>query len=421
MPTPKIVVIGDSFSAASVFSRLENLLHQTREPYDLLFITSKPYYCLSPLLPQYMADSCGVEDISEFTRDLNYLRPGISYLQTSIIDIDFTTRSVKTLKGNIDYSFLIIAPDVDDYEYESLPDDEFVSRVSSLNDFRELRKKIIVNLERASGMADQEKRKPLLNFQILGSKEKDIELAFSISDFVRGLLRTKYTDLKKTLLNIEILEGKNNIEASRDPYFNGYLFFNLNKKNIKINTNCALPKENADASFILQTAKDEKSLLIKRLDLVKDDKSKAFVDLYMRAQDKENVFIIWKASRCLDLVENVERSELFYLYQAEVCASNILCSINNNPLKTLKIKFDIDFLSLGSRNAIVEFKTLCLYGIFPWILYRLMYIWYFISWKKKLRAFVSLILTIAGLKDSQLFDSIDEKAESDVLNLTSMS
>ena len=160
----------------------------------------------------------------------------------------------------------------------------------------------------------------------------------------------------------------------------------------------------------MQTASNETSSFVEKLDLVKDEKSRAFVDLYMRAQGKENVFVIGKSSKCLDLVENIERSELFYLYQSDVCASNILCSINNNPLKTLKIKFDIDFLSLGSRNAILEFKNFCLYGIFPWFLYRLTYIWYFIGWKKKMRAFVSLLLSIVGLKDSHIFDAIDEKS-----------
>ncbi len=413
MPSPKIVVVGDSFCSAAVFSNLENLINQTREPFDLLFITNKNYYHLNALLPQYMANSCSVREMVEFTRGLNYLRPGISFIQTNILDIDFMSNNIKTSNGDIEYKYIILAPEIDTFEHKY--DSEYITNINTLNDFANLKKNIIKNLDLASMSQDQDLKKSLLTFTILGSKEKDIELAFSISDFFRGMIRTKYTDIKKSLLSIELLEEDNNIELTRDPYFNGYIFYNLNKKNIKINTNTNVKEiDQIRSAFVLQTAIKESSSLINRVDLEKDNNSKAFIDLYLRAQGKENVFITGKASRCLDLIENIEKSELFYYYQSQTCANNILNSINNNPLKTLKIPLGVDFISLGSRNAIIEFNNFCFYGILPWFLYRLINIFYFINWKKKLRTFTSLLLTVIGLNDIDLYDLIEEKSNTSI-------
>lgn len=414
MPSPKIVVIGNTYSSAAVFSHLESCLNQTREPIDLLLISQKNYYVLNPLLPQFMAGSCGMDGLIEFNREVKYLRPGVSYLNTEILNVDFENKTILTSKGEVEYKYLVLAPENDEFEYNLSTDENRSFVVKDLFDVVCLKKYILSLLEDASKESDLDKKKRMLSFYILGSKEKDIELAFSISDFLRGLLRTQFTEIKKSFISIEIVEEKAAVDVLREPYFNSYLFYNLTKKGIKVHTNARisdLNKEFSGATFIC-TPKSAHSSLLKNLHMEKDSKLKAFVDLYLRAQGKENVFVVGPAAKCLDLSEGYEKSNLYLKEEAALCSANILSSINSNPLKPLKTNFEINFLSLGTRNVIVEVKNFCFYGVLPWLLYRMMYIWYFINWKKKLRACISLFLDILALKDREFIDLFQEKTDS---------
>ncbi len=420
MPTPKIVVIGNSFSSGDVFAKLESHLNQTREPYDLLFISDKKYYLLNKLLPQYLALSSSFEDFVEFNREIKCLRPSVGYLEAKVIGIDYEKSLIKTSKGEVEYKFLVLAPECDLNERNENFDDASYMSIDTLENLLTLKKHILSLLESASSEPDVEKKKSMLTFVIDGSKQKDIEIAFSISDFVRNLLRSQFTELKKAFLRIELVEGKNTIECLKEPYFNSYLFYNLNKKNIKVHTNSKITniqngKVSINDSFeiashtIIGTSTNKFSSLIKCLALEKDSKNKAYVDLYLRAQGKENIFIIGESSKCLDLNEVSEKSDFYFKEQSSVCANNILALINGNPLKPFKLNLETFSFSLGSRNAIFEVKNLCFYGIFAWVIYRLIYIWYFISWKKKIKVFCNFILNIFGLKENPLYDLIEER------------
>lgn len=421
MPSSKIVVIGNTYSSAAVFSHLESCLNQTREPIDLLLISQKNYYVLNSLIPQFMAGSCGVYGLTEFNRELKYLRPGVSYLESEIININFENKTILTSKGEVEYKYLVLAPENDKCEYSFNSDEKNIFTVKDLFDVICLKKHIISLLEEASKESDSEKKKKMLSFYLLGSKDKDIELAFSLSDFLRGLLRTQFTEVKKSFISIEVIEEKSTVDALREPYFNSYLFYNLTKKGIKVHTNMKISEFNKGSiksgskeffgSTFIATPKFSYSSLLKDFNIDKDDKLKAYVDLYLRAQGKENVFIVGPTSKCLDINEGYEKSDLYLKEEASLCSANILSSINSNPLKPLKTNFEINFLSIGTRNAIVEVKNFCFYGLLPWLLYRMLYIWYFINWKKKLRACISLFLGIIALKDREFIDLFPGKMD----------
>lgn len=419
MPTPKIVVIGSTYSSALVFSQLEGCLSQTREPLDLLLISQKNHYFFNSLIPQFLAGSCELSSITESNRELKHLRPGLSYLEADILDVNFENKIILTSKGEVEYKHLVLAPEADEHEYVLTSQSENVFKIENPANVVSLKKRIVSLFEEASKESDPEKKKNMLSFYILGSKEKDIELAFSLSDFLRSLIRTQFTDIKKSFISVEIVEEKSAVDALREPYFNSYLFYNLTKKGIKIHTDAKvidvdsgqikIGDKEVFGSTLIISPKSSHSSLLKKLALEKDEKSKAYVDLYLRAQGKENVFVIGESSKCLDINENFEKSNLFFKQQSDVCFANILSSINSNPLKPLKINFEINFLSLGSRNAIVEVKNFCFYGVLPWLLYRMLYIWYFVNWKKKLRASVNLFLNIVALNDREPINLFDDK------------
>ena len=423
MGAPKIVVIGSSYSAAAVFNYLERSLTTLREPFDLLLISDKNHYLNNNLLSQYLCGSCGLEDICQWLRGVVFLRAGVSYLETDISNIDFQSKIISTSKGEINYQYLILAPHNDLFDESDIDKTNNAFLIKSLSDVLRLRTHILSNMEKTVGENDPEVKTSLLTFSVVGTGRDGIELSCSISDFVSRLLKNYFPEIKKSLLKFNLIEENNVISLSRDPFYNNRLFYNLNKKGITLYTNSKVTKfennkiiinnkdEISSGTIILTTLKGSSGLIRKLQSPFKS----CNVDLYMKLEGFDDIFMIGEIANCLDLGEGLEKANFFYKNQAKVCAANVCAKINNAPMQLLKPGLQMDFLSLGYRSSLTEFKNICIDGIPAWFLHRMSLVFSSLSWKKKLRAFVALIFDILGFSDSEQINIYELKSNKQAL------
>ena len=425
MNSQRIVVVGNEYSSAAVFYYLEKYLTRASKPFDLLFISNKNYYFFDGLLSEYLCDTLNQNEICQDLRSLYLLRPGISYLQTPELSINFDLKTVKTTKGNIDYKYLVIALENDI--------EESVSRIqlaNHLNCFNfdtpqnviKLKKHIINNIEKASSEQNKEIKNILLAFSVIGETSSEINLACAVSDYINNLLKRSYPELNKSLLKVNLIAKKDLIVGKKCPFYNSRLFYNLNEKKITIYSNSVITQVQGssieinndkyiDSGTIIFSNKPGGSFCINDLPFKRNNLSQWCTDLYLRADGYDDVFIVGKSSQCLDLSEDISKTIVFYNQQAKICASNVLSTINNNPLKPLKSSFEIDFFQLGYRDTLVAVKDFYFSGFIGWLFYRLIFILSFLGWKKQLRAFVSLLLSILGLKENEILDIYETSEE----------
>jgi len=423
MVTPKIVVIGSSYSAAAVFNYLERSLPNLREPFDLLLLSDKNHYLYDDSLVQYLCDSCNLEDTCQWLRGVVFLRPGVSYLEADVLNINFQSKVISTSKGEVNYQYLVLAPQNDLYDEPEIDQGSNAFVIRNLSDVLRLRTHILSNIEKAVFENEPEIKNSLLTFSVIGADKHGIELACSISDFINRLLKNYFPEIKKSLIKINLIEKNNAISLSKDPFYNNKIFYNLNKKNITLCTNSKVTKigtdkilinnksETLSGTTILTTLKGSPSLIRK----LKNPFKSCDVDLYMKLEGFEDVFMIGEAAIYLDLRENIVKTILFYKNQAQICAANISAKINNAAMKLLKPDYQIDFLSLGYRSSLAEIKNIHVDGVVGWFLHRLLFVFCSLSWKKKIRALVTLICNICGFTDFEHMNIYELKSNKQLL------
>lgn len=426
METPKVVVIGNSYSSAAVFYSLEEYLSKSRQPFDILFISTSNCYFFKGLLPQYLCNVCDFSELGQDFRGTGILRPGISYINSKVLGIDFPKQLIKTSENKINYDYLVLAPELDLSDENGLLFDRNCFLFTSLKDAIRLKNHIMKTLEQAVLETDIEKKKTLLTFSVIGAQIEGVELVCSLNDFIKSLLNKRFPELNKSFVKISLIEQENLLCSGKNSFYNSFLLYTLNKKGIKILTNSKVTKLTDDTVVINNDKKTNShtvifsgtnkfSSLIKELNLQKDEKSKAQVDIYLKAQGFDNVFVIGESSKCIDLAEELPRGISFYKEEAKTCAHNVFAKINNNPLKTIKIYPEAHFVLLGDRSSLVEIKRFCFSGYIGWLLNRFVYVSCYLGAVKKMKTFVSLLISIFGLKDTITFNMPDV-FESDSLN-----
>jgi len=281
-----------------------------------------------------------------------------------------------------------------------------------------LRSKIRKNLESAVLETEIEKKKTLLTFSIIGANPRGIEIACSVSDYVGSLLKNKFTEINKSLIRVNLFEQRNAIGRDGESLFNNYLFYALNKKEIKIYTGAKVTqvtkgrlvinnKEQVSAGMTILSFKNKHSSLLNLLSLPKDDEHNILVDLFAKVQGLENIFVVGEGSKCIDLQDKLQKSIQFLNDEAKTVAYNIVAKINNNPLRSLKTNQGFVDVFCGRKQHIIKIRKYYLGGFLGWIIGRIIYFFYFVGLKKKIKVFFSSFITLLGLNDDILYDILE--------------
>ena len=415
MNTQFIVIAGGSYSGALVLYYLQNYLSRSRNPYDLLFISERSFYFFHDLLSEFLCNTCLFGEISQSFRSMGLLRPGVSYLETKILNIDLKEKLIHTLKGSVKYDYLILSPDCDKHKNNAGFDTDNLYEFKSPEDVLNLKKHLLSCLEKAAGEKELDIKKSLLSFTIIGAKKQGVEIACALCDYLNNLLKNNFPELKKSLLSIYLIEKKKATDFKVSPFYNDAIYYDLNKKSINVLMDSTITNIYKDkvhvnntreilCSTVIHSGKNLSSSLIQMLPLEKNGLQQACVDLYLRAPGYENVFITGENASCIDLNENAEKMAFFYKEQARICARNVFNKISNNPLKPLKPSADAGYHLLGKHNAVVKIKNLCFNGFIGWFIFRLIYIASFIGMRKKIKRLALLLISLSGLKDDELLN-----------------
>ena len=415
MPGIKIVVTGGSYSAGAVFNYLEKLQTIFRESVDLIFVSDRKFFVYDEILLHYLSNSASLNEAGQWIREIVFLRPGISFIESTVLNINFENKDIYTEKGVIKYDYLVLAPHNDSEGELNFDCSEKPFSANSPAHIFKLKNSIIENLEKAVHERDLEIKNSLLSFSIIGGNKFGIELAFSFRDFIDRIIKKSYPELKSSSVRINLI-GEDNVDSlNKDPFFKSKIFFYLNKKRIVTYNNTKIQKIKGNKILFDDNNEILSSLMVVNnpnrcsslLELLKKMHGRDFlpnVNFYMQAEKHENVFIIGEFANCLDLTEDTPKGLLFYKKQAKICAQNICAKINNTSMKLLKDDFKIDFMSIGYLNSLFEIRNVYLDGIVGWLIQRAFLVYLSLGPIKKLKVLAGMFSGLFGLNQIELID-----------------
>lgn len=403
MGKKQVVILGGGFGGLYAALYLQQELGEEGKA-EVTLIDQRNFFTFTPLLPEVVAGNLGASTV---TYPLRFLLRGngVRVLQAEVSAISLEEKRVDVSGYTLPYDYLIIS-------LGSVPDffgNESLARVSftlhSLTDALRIRNRVIYSFEEAGRERDEERRKMLLTFVVVGGGPSGVEVASEIHDLIYHVL-LKYYPVNPALVRVVLIDSNRRILTHSTPELAEHGQEILQKRGIEVRLSTRVTRagegfvelshseEVIPAGTLIWTAGTRAHPVLAKLPVAKTRRGTIVVDEYLKIPEYPEVFAVGDCACVLD-----RRRQRLYPPLAPVAiregiraAANISNDIHNRRKEPFVFDFTGSIVSLGAKAALVNFLGLRLRGPLAWWIYRSTYLFKLVGVKNKCQLLLTLLL-----------------------------
>ena len=362
---PRVVVLGAGFGGLNAAQKLGDMA------VDVTVIDRRNHHTFQPLLYQIAVGVLSPADISQPIRTVLRKNKNTEVLMDEVVGIDTANQSV-TLRSNakVDYDYLIIATG-STHSYFGKDDwAKIAPGLKTLEDAREIRRRIMLAYELAEREAVETGAHPPLNFVVIGGGPTGVELAGAIRDIASLYMREDYRHIDTTKSRVVLIEGGPHIMAAYPQDLQEKAVEQLHELGVEILTGKMVTDvqpgyvvvgkepdtERFDSLVTLWAAGVQASPLGKMLGVPVTKKGMVTVDTYLNPPGLKNVFI------CGDLADVIDRGKPVpgvaqpAMQMGTHAAQMIESDIDGKPRKPFHYFDKGDMATIGRNRAVANVK-----------------------------------------------------------------
>ncbi len=199
----KILVLGGGFAGLNLVKKLD------KEKYDVALVDRHNYHAFPPLFYQVASSELDPTSICfPLRREFGKRRgKGVRFHIGDVKAIDVANKQVITNYENIPYDKLVIALGTTNNFFGNPNLINEVYTLKSTDEAIRIRNEILFRCERAAVEPDEEKRRRMLSFIVIGGGPAGVEIAGAIGELKRYILKRDYPEIPIDDLSITIIEG----------------------------------------------------------------------------------------------------------------------------------------------------------------------------------------------------------------------
>jgi len=198
---PRVVIAGAGFGGLSAARTL------ARSPVDVMIVDRNNYHTFPPLLYQVAAGELEPGDIAYPVRTILRKIPNARFTMAEVKRVDVERRVVETDGPHIPYDFLILATGTVDHFMRVAGGPEHAFSLKTLEQAIALRNHILGCVERADHEAEDDRRRGLLAFVVVGGGPTGVETAGALAELIHGPLMKDCRSLDFSEVRIVLIEA----------------------------------------------------------------------------------------------------------------------------------------------------------------------------------------------------------------------
>ena len=394
---PKIVIIGGGFGGMMAAKQL------AKHEVDVTLIDKNNYHVFVPMLYQVAAAEIDSHDIVYPLREIFHTWDHVSFKLGSVTDIDIENKFVKTANKEYPYDYLIVAAGSTSNFFGIPGAIEHSYPLKNMEQSIVLRNHIICAYEQADQTTDEETRKRLLTFVIVGGGATGVEFAGALTELFRGPLRTDFPNIDyekdvKVVL-VDALESSVPFMPTR---LQNYTNEKLQKMGVELHFKkmvteisptrvCFKDGSQIDTETVVWTAGVQGNILAKNWNLPVGRGGRIAVNEFLQLPDHSEIYIVGDLAAVTDFKTEkpIPMVATAAIQEGVHAARNIVRDAEKKKKKPFVYNDKGQMVVIGRNRGIALIKGKMFSGFIAWILWMLVHIYYLIGFKKKLLVLIS--------------------------------
>ncbi|TLY42158.1 MAG: NAD(P)/FAD-dependent oxidoreductase [Nitrospirae bacterium] len=383
-----IVIVGAGFGGLRAARALKHA------DVRITVIDRRNYHLFQPLLYEVATAGLSPNDIAYPIRAVLRRQKNTRVFLAEVVAIDTKRRKVVLQDGEVEYDYLILATGAG-HSYFGHPEWEtYAPGLKSIEDALEIRRRILLAFEMAERETDEERRRALLTFVIIGGGPTGVELAGAIAEIAYTVMVQDFRSIRPQDARIILVEAGTRILPFMPESLSLKAERALKRLGVEIVKNSPVTSvhqgmvmagtQTIQAGTVLWAAGVEPSPVARSLGVPLDDVGRVPVNPDLSIPGHPEVFVIGDLAAFVD-----ETGKLLpglaavAVQQGRHVARNILRMCNGLPSEPFHYVDLGTMATIGRAAAVVNFNWIMLSGFLAWVIWIFVHILLLIGFRNR--------------------------------------
>ncbi len=386
---PRVVVVGAGFGGLEAARNLAKL------PVRVILIDRKNHHTFQPLLYQVATAGISPGEIAAPIRWILRGRKNVEVLLGEVVGFDLLRRVVKLSDLEIAYDYLVVAAGATHSYFGHDEWEPWAPGLKTIEDALEIRRRILLPFELAERQATAGQPQTELNFVIVGAGPTGVELAGTLAEIARQVLRDEFVSIDPRRTRIVLLEGGPRVLPVYAPDLSQSAVRQLEKLGVEVRTSALVTRitpgavwigeERLPATVVLWAAGVAASPVGKKLGAPVDRAGRVLVNPDLTVPDHSDVFVIGDLASLKDeqgnLLPGVAPAAM---QQGRYVAKIIAADLKKSPRKNFHYFDKGSLATIGRAAAVAQIRKIHISGYFAWLAWLFIHIMFLIGFRNRL-------------------------------------
>lgn len=390
---PRVVIIGGGFGGLYAARALK------RDDVELTLLDRTNHHLFQPLLYQVATATLAPTDITAPIRWLLQRQRNTTVLMTDVERVDPERRVVIAEGGReFPYDYLIVAAGAR-HAYFGHPEWEtYAPGLKSIDDAIRLRQRILTAFERAELTDDEDERRALLTFVIIGGGPTGVELAGMLPMIARHSLPGDFRRIAPESARVILLEGGDRILPSYPAELSEHARLDLISLGVDVRLGALVTnvergqvrvgEEVLRAHTVIWAAGNAASPLGASLGVPRDRVGRIPVEPDLSIPSHPEVFVIGDMAAITTGGRAVPGVAPAAMQMGAHAAKNIRRSLEQRERVPFVYRNKGDLATIGRHRAIADFGRLRVTGSLAWWFWLFLHIMYLAGFRNRLSVLI---------------------------------
>jgi NADH:ubiquinone reductase (H+-translocating) len=390
---PHVVIVGAGFGGLAAARALADA------PVRVTLVDRSNHHLFQPLLYQVAMAALSPAEIAVPIRAVFREERNVSVLMAEVVSFDLPRGALALADGTtLAFDHLVVAAGAETNYYGHPEWALYAPGLKSIEDALEIRRRVLVALERAESARDEALQRHLLTFVVIGGGPTGLELAGAIAELARPIAASDFRRIDPSWIKVVLIEAGDRLLATFDPRLSEKAADSLAEIGVQVRTGARVTNIDArgvwlgdeliPSSSILWTAGVRASGLAAVLGAPLDRAGRVVVGDDCALPGRPNVFVIGDLA-CFGTPEGpLPGVSAVAMQQGRHVARTIMRDLRGEPREPFRYVDKGSMATIGRTRAVAQLGRLRLSGVAAWFMWLFVHLWYLIDRRNRLSVFL---------------------------------